>query len=102
EITELVKEYPNGEMDIRTRGVKVFRVLEIVKDLPDKLFSGAIVDYPPNVMEHGDSKISKVILDEVKRLYSLLNVEEKFPEHKQGMISYEVGHYVGMNRQQEY
>ena len=44
EITELVKEYDNGEMDIRTRGTKVFRVLEVVKDLPEKQFSGAILD----------------------------------------------------------
>ena len=102
EITELVKEYDNGEMDIRTRGTKVFRVLEVVKDLPEKQFSGAIVDYPPNVMEHGDTKMSKLILDEVKRLYALLNLEEKFPEHRSGMISYEVAHFIGLSREQEY
>jgi hypothetical protein len=77
-------------------------VLEVVKEIPDKQFSGAIVDYPPNVMEHGETKMSKLILDEVKRLYALLNVEERFPEHKPGMISYEVGHFIGLNRQQEY
>jgi len=102
EITDLVKEYDNGELDIRTRGLKVFRVLEVVSELPEKEYSGAIVDYPPNVMEHGETKISKIILDEVKRLYALLNVEEKFPAHLEGMISYEVGHYVGLSRQQEY
>jgi uncharacterized protein len=102
EITELVKEYDNGEMDIRTRGLHVFRVLEVVNDIPEKQFSGAIVDYPLNVMEHGETKMSKIILDEVKRLYSLLNVEEKFPAHKAGMISYEVAHFIGLTRQQEY
>jgi hypothetical protein len=76
--------------------------LEVVKDIPEKLFSGAIVDYPTNVMEHGETKISKVILDEVKRLYALLNLEEKFPAHKAGMISYEVAHFIGLTKQQEY
>jgi uncharacterized protein len=102
EVTEMVKEYENGEMDIRTVGVDVFRVLEVVSSIPEKLYSGAIVDYPPNVMEHGETKISKLIFEEVKRLYTLLNVEEKFPDHKSSMISYEVGHFIGLTKQQEY
>jgi hypothetical protein len=53
-------------------------------------------------MEHGDTKMSRLILDEVKRLYALLNLEGKFPEHKDGMISYEVAHFIGLSREQEY
>lgn len=102
EITELVKEYDNGELDIRTQGRSVFRVLEVVKTIPDKLYHGAIVDYPANIMEHGDTNIAKIILDEVKRLYALLDVEEKFPAHRTSMISYQVAHFVGLSIQQEY
>jgi Lon protease-like protein len=46
EITEVSKIYDNGEMDIKTKGEKVFRVLEVIKEIPDKLYSGAIVNYP--------------------------------------------------------
>lgn len=102
EITELVKEYENGELDIRTRGKAVFRVLEIVKSIPDKLFQGAIADFPANTMQHGESDIARIIYEEVKRLYTLLNVEEKFPAHKSEAIAYEVAHFVGLSRQQEY
>ncbi|HTM65302.1 MAG TPA: LON peptidase substrate-binding domain-containing protein [Flavipsychrobacter sp.] len=102
EITEMVQEYDNGELDIRTKGLAVFRVLELVKTIPDKLYSGAIVDYPTNIVEHGDTNIAKIILDEVKRLYTLLNVEEKFPAHKASMISYDVAHYIGLSQQEEY
>jgi Lon protease-like protein len=101
EITELVKEYENGEMDIRTRGVKIFRVLEIIKEIPDKLYSGAIVNYPVNVTEHGDSELARRVFEEVKRLYALLNVSEKFPE-KNSMVSYEIAHFVGLTKEQEY
>ena len=31
EITELAKTYDNGEMDIKTRGVRIFRILEMIK-----------------------------------------------------------------------
>ena len=30
------------------KGLIVFRILEIIKKIPDKLFSGAIVNYPEN------------------------------------------------------
>src|SRR3954462_7223122 len=48
EITQVVKEYEDGKMDIITRGITIFRVLEVIKEVPDKLYYGAIVDYPAN------------------------------------------------------
>lgn len=102
QVTELVKEYDNGEMDIRTVGDKIFRILEIVKEIPDKLYSGAIVTYPDNVMGKGDTRISDLILEEVKRMYALLNVEEKFPHGTTSMVSYQIGHFIGLSRAEEY
>src|SRR6059058_1873737 len=51
-ITEITTVHDNGEMDIKTEGDKVFRVLEVIKEIPEKLYSGAIVNYPPN-QEYG-------------------------------------------------
>src|SRR5678816_4936016 len=31
QVTEIVQEYENGEMDINTEGIKVFRTLEVIK-----------------------------------------------------------------------
>lgn len=101
-ITELTKEYENGEMDIKTKGEKVFRVLEIVKEVPEKLYSGAIVNYPANKLEQDTSQLAELVLKEVKRLYSLLEVEEKFPSDKTSSISYEIAHYIGLTKEQEY
>ena len=47
-LEEIVKTYENGEMDVVTRGGDVFRILEVIKEIPDKLYSGAIVSYPDN------------------------------------------------------
>jgi len=102
EITEVAKEYENGELDIRTRGVDVFRMLQPIHEIPEKSYSGAIVTFPENIIKYDETNISKVILQEVKRLYTLLNAEAKFPVHKQEAISYEIGHYVGFSKEQEY
>ena len=102
EISEVVKEYDNGEMDIRTRGVKVFRVLQLVNDIPEKSYSGAIVNFPENITKPDDTNTSRLIVQEVKRLYTLLNVEAKFPVHKEEAVSYEIAHFVGFTKDQEY
>jgi Lon protease-like protein len=102
EVTELVEEYENGEMDVRTKGTGVFRILEVINELPDKLYQGAIVNYPPNTTGHGNTDISQKILLEIKRLYDLLDVAEKFPIKTESVISYEIAHFVGLTQQQEY
>src|SRR3982750_1886338 len=43
QVAEVTTVYDNGEMDIKTQGREVFRVLEVIKEIPDKLYSGAIV-----------------------------------------------------------
>ncbi|RYD57859.1 MAG: peptidase S16 [Sphingobacteriales bacterium] len=102
EITEIVKVYENGEMDIKTRGTEIFRILHIVQEIPEKLYSGAVVSYPSNVMEQGESELANKVFGEVKRLYELLGVSEKFPEKKTSMVSYEIAHFVGLTKVQEY
>lgn len=102
EVAELVEEYDNGEMDVRTKGVSVFRVLQVVDSIPDKLYSGAIVNYPDNKMQHEHSRIATVILDELKRLYNLLDIQSKLPISEMDVISYEIAHFVGLTKEQEY
>ncbi len=102
EITEMVQEYDNGEMDVRTKGIDVFRVLEVVQEIPEKLYCGAIVNYPENIVARGDTEIGKLILKEVKRLYSVMSVESKFPNNEEAAISYQIAHFTGLSRQQEY
>jgi hypothetical protein len=101
-VKEVVQEYDNGELDIRTEGESVFRVLTVVKEVPDKLYSGAIVSYPQNSMERNDSRIAAVIYQEVRRLYTLMNVEDKLPKDKPEITSYDIAHFVGLSLRQEY
>ena len=102
EITELAATHPDGSMDIRTRGVSVFRILERIDSIPEKLYTGAIVNYPENIPDPGGTYLSGAIVKEVRRLYNLLNVSNKFPEGRDEMLSYEIAHLVGMNLEQEY
>lgn len=101
EILEISKEYESGEMDIKTRGTKVFRILEIIDTVPEKLYSGAIVNYPHN-HEHGKRLVMNKLLESVQKLHQLLKVEKPLGKSQDELWSYDVAHTVGLSLEEEY
>jgi len=101
EVVEQVKEYEDGKLDIRTRGVKIFRVLEVVKEIPDKLYSGAIVNYPGNQIGLRPLRMKKLLAG-IRELHKLLNVDKDFKKPDEALSSYDVAHHMGMSLQEEY
>jgi Lon protease-like protein len=101
EIKEIVKTEDNGEMDIRTKGVQVFRVLETIHHVPDKLYSGAIVNYPDNDEEGNRELMQKVVVG-IRKLHQLLNVSKTFSKPDEELNSYDVAHHVGFSIDEEY
>ncbi|RYY18409.1 MAG: peptidase S16 [Chitinophagaceae bacterium] len=102
QVTELVQVYENGEMDIKTEGLAIFRMLEMIKLVPDKLYSGAIVNYPPNMMVTANRELMDKIVTGIKELHRLLNITKDFKKPDQELISYDVGHHAGMSLDEEY
>lgn len=101
EITELTRTYDNGELDIKTRGQKIFRILEVIKEIPDKLYSGAIVNYPRNV-EKGNRLLMEKVIKALRELHKLLKVENKFKKPEEELWSYDVAHHAGLSLDEEY
>jgi Lon protease-like protein len=102
EVTEIVQEYQNGEMDIRTRGLKVFRILEVIKQIPDKLYSGAIVNYPENDDDAGNRLLMQKVVFGIKELHRMLNVSKDFRKSEDQLMSYDVAHHAGLSLEEEY
>ena len=73
----LKKHTMMGTMDVSTRGVKVFRTLEVVKDIPEKLYSGAIVTYPDNAADGNRAAMEK-LLSRIRQLHLLLKISKDF------------------------
>jgi len=100
-VMEIVKTYEDGRMDIRTEGGSVFKILEVVKTVPDKLYSGAIVNYPPNNEGRNIIMMRKVVED-IRELHKLLNVSKDFKKHDDELVSYDVAHHAGLSLEEEY
>lgn len=101
EITELSKTYDNGEMDIRTQGVKVFRILEVIREVPDKLYSGAIVNYP-DTYEKGNPEVMRKVMNSIRDLHKLLKVKKNFPKEDGELKAFDVAHHIGLSLEEEY
>lgn len=101
EITEISETYDNGEMDIKTKGLGIVRILELIKDVPEKLYSGAIVNYLENA-ERGQRKIMDSVVIAIKELHRLLKVTKPFPKNEENLWSYDVAHHAGLTLEGEY
>ncbi len=101
EISEVVEVYEDGKMDIRAKGLKVFRTLEVVKSIPEKLFSGAIVTYPDNDERKNTEMIRKVVAS-IRELHRLLNVNKDFKKADEELVSYDIAHHAGLSVVEEY
>jgi Lon protease-like protein len=100
-ITEVSKVYDNGEMDIKTKGEKVFRILEVIREVPEKLYSGAIVNYP-DTYERGNIELMRKVMAGIRDLHRLLNVTKEFNKPDEEMRCYEVAHHIGLSLEEEY
>lgn len=101
QILEISKVYDDGKMDIKTQGQEVFTILEVIKELPDKLYSGAIVNYPDN-KEQGNRAMMQQIIAGIRQLHQLLKVEKEFKKADELLWSYDVAHHAGLSIAEEY
>lgn len=101
EVVEVSKQYESGEMDIKTKGIKVFRMLEQIKEIPEKLYSGAIVSYPENY-DNGSSGLMQKVMSNLRDLHLLLKVEKTFSKPDAELKSFEIAHHIGLSLEEEY
>ncbi|MBV4359180.1 LON peptidase substrate-binding domain-containing protein [Pinibacter aurantiacus] len=101
-IKEVSKTYDNGEMDIKTTGVEIFRVLEMINTIPEKLYSGAIVNYPENIEDKGNRELMQKVVQAVKNLHELLKIKKDFNKPDETLVSYDIAHHAGLSLEEEY
>jgi len=101
ELVEISEIYDNGEMDIKTRGLEVFNILEVIKEIPDKLYEGAIVNYPAD-SGIGNSRLMQTVVAAIKQLHGILKIEKKYNKPAEELRSYDLAHHAGLSLKEEY
>ncbi|NIG52647.1 LON peptidase substrate-binding domain-containing protein [Chitinophaga sp. Cy-1792] len=100
-VEKVEKLYDNGEMDVITRGDRIFRVLEKIETIPQKLYTGAIVSYPENNLTVSPRLLGEV-LHGIRELHAILQVHKSFKKADQELLSYDVAHHAGLSLSEEY
>ena len=100
-VLEITTEYDDGKMDIKTEGLEVFTILELITALPDKLYSGAIVTYPLNTST-GNNALMLIIVAAIRQLHKLLKINKEFKRPDTALLSYDVAHHAGLSLTEEY
>jgi uncharacterized protein len=101
DIVEITKVYDDGQMDIKTKGSLVFKILEQIQELPEKLYHGAIVTYPATKYIGSPSLMVKII-ESIRELHVLLQVNKNFKKTDADLCSFDVAHHTGMTIEEEY
>lgn len=98
-IVNVSKRYDDGRMDIKTRGIRAFRVLTFQNPVPDKLYSGGKVTFVEE-SESPEGVISELLL-QLDRLYTILQTQVDF-DSAVFPFSYQIAHKVGLSQEEEY
>ena len=99
-LVEIVKRYADGKMDIRTKGIGVFRIEEFFSRAPDKLYAGAKIK---RLRDHlkSDVLLSTQIIEKIAELFELMKIKKDIPS-AQDFMTFKMGHHVGLSVDQEY
>lgn len=100
-VTEVSKKYESGAMDIKTVGDTIFKILEPIHELPDKMYKGAIVTYPVN-LQRGKESLKEKVIEKTQELHELLKVEKRLPVDISQINSYTLAHHIGLKADEEF
>lgn len=100
QLTELVTRYDDGRLDVRTHGIRVFRLLDFENPAPGKLYAHGEVHFYPK--PESAPPISPQLPDLVNKLYRLLKTDSPFDPASTQPYSYQVAHSIGLSLESEY
>ncbi len=98
-VTTLHKRYDDGRMDVKSKGLGVFQLVNFENPVAGKLYAGGDVE----LVEPGDGFSAHVdaLAERVEQLYNLLQIEADYDPVVEN-FSYRVAHKVGLSVEQEY
>lgn len=101
-VTTLHKRYDDGRMDVKTKGLRIFRLVDFLNPVPDKLYAGGRVQLLEPEKAPASGPYLSPLLDRLGRLYDLLQIEHDYDPTKSPLFSYKIAHKVGLSIEQEY
>ena len=100
-ILSIEKKYPTGEMDIKTRGLGIFKIKHFHKQMPGRLYAGGEVEEVPLKLDDAPELRQKIEVL-LKQLYHALGIQTLMLTLAPDFKSFDIAHHLGMSVEQEY
>lgn len=101
QLLSIEKRHEGGAMDIKTKGLGVYRTEQFINPIPGKLYAGATIVRLETDREF-DWTLNEKILTHLIELFDLLNIDKRLPDGPSDFITFDVAHHAGMSTEQEY
>lgn len=99
EISEVSKKYEDGKYDIKTRGKRVIKVLDMENPYRNKKYAiGAIEEI--NNKNNGDLILKEEISEAVQEMYDLVEVDNR--QLSMDFQIFDIAHQIGLSQEAEY
>lgn len=100
-ILGIEKTYPLGEMDIKTKGIKLVRIVDFFQQAPNKFYPAATIEDLP-LDKSGDLMLKIKITECLRQLYSILGISKLYMELPEDYQIFDIAHHLGLTTEQEY
>jgi ATP-dependent Lon protease len=101
QILSIEKEYGGGELDIKTKGIGIFRIEELYQKLPEKEYAGGKIADVENIDDE-DIIIKTRITELLHQLYESLGLTKLSSELAEDYKIFDIAHQVGLTAEQEF
>ncbi|KAA9339792.1 peptidase [Hymenobacter busanensis] len=100
-LIKIEKLYESGESDIRTEGVSVFRLDEMLRQAPGKLYAAGYVETLPDDPAES-APLRQRITAQLEQLYDALGLHPLLLTLPPHFRIFDVAHHLGLSNEQEY
>jgi len=100
QLSEIIKRYDDGRMDISAVGQSVFKIKKFINPLAGKLYAGAQIEFITNIQD-GESGLNEKMKYELEYLLSnaSLSGEVTIGEN---ISTFQIAHIIGLTIEQAY
>lgn len=101
ELVKITKKNKNGSMDIKTRGIGIFKIHDFYNTAHNKMYAGGDIERVTG-KEERDFDLNDKIIKRLNELYNYLKIGKPIPSDIEDFYTYEFAHHVGFSIHQEY
>jgi len=99
EIREVTKKYEDGRFDIKTRGKRIVKVLDMENPYQNKKYAIGAIEEIPN-KNNADLILKEEIYESVQEMYDLVEVDKR--KLSMDFQIFDVAHQIGLSQEAEY